>query len=145
MPKVYASAIVPADADQVWRLAGDFNGLASWHPAIADSRLTAGDASSIGAVRELKTPDGGLIEEEQIARDERNRTYTYTFTQSPFPVRSYVSVFRVAPVTATNQAFVEWSAVYDAEAADEAAMNELFGNGVFGGGLAALVKRFSAA
>jgi uncharacterized protein YndB with AHSA1/START domain len=146
MPKVYASAIIPADADQVWRLAGDFNGLPGWHPAIAESKLTAGEsAATVGAVRELTLGDGGKVVEKQVARDEAGRSYTYDFLESPFPVRTYRSTFRVAPVTDGNQAFVEWSAFFDSEAADEEAMTNLFANGVYGTGLTALIARFSDA
>jgi hypothetical protein len=144
MPKIYASAIIPADADQVWQLGGDFNGLAGWHPNIETSKLTSGTALEIGAVRELTLAgDGGTVVEKQVSRDDADRSYTYDFLDSPFPVRSYRSTFRVAPVTAdSGQSFVEWSAFFDSEAADEAAMTDVFTKGVYATGLAALVKHF---
>ena len=45
-------------------------------------------------------------------------------------------------MTATGQAFVEWFAEYDADAADEGQLTELFADGVFGAGLASLRQRF---
>lgn len=145
MPKIYASAIIPADADQVWQLAGDFNGLAGWHPSITESKLRTGTAREIGAVRELTLGDNSTVVEKQVGRDDADRTYTYDFVESPFPVRTYRSTFRVAPVTVGGQAFIEWSAFYDSEAADEAAMTDLFTNGVYATGLAALVTHFGGA
>lgn len=45
MPKPYASGVVPADADTVWRMVRDFNGLPSWHPAIEASEIEPGPSA----------------------------------------------------------------------------------------------------
>jgi len=49
-----------------------------------------------------------------------------------------VSTIRLAPVTETDGTFIEWFAEFDSEAADEAELMSLFGDGVFGAGLSAL-------
>lgn len=139
MPRPYASGVVPADADAVWRLVRDFNGLPAWHPAIATSEIEAGPAATeVGAVRKLGMPDGGVVRERLVTLDDVARSYTYDIVESPFPIRSYRSTIRVAPVTATGESFVEWWCDYDADAADEADLNSTFSRGVFGAGVAAL-------
>ncbi|WP_163506674.1 SRPBCC family protein [Fodinicola acaciae] len=144
MPKAYSSAVIPAPVEAVWDLVSDFNGLPSWHPAITDSKLTAGaSAAEIGAVRDLTLGDGGRVVERLVSLDNDEHTYSYVFVESPFPVRSYYSTIRLAPVTAGDQTFAEWTGLYDSEAADEEAMTSLFANGVYAAGLAALVKHFT--
>lgn len=142
MPRPYSSAVVPAPADEVWAVVRVFDGLPDWHPAIAASELTTGDEGRVGAVRRLTLGDGGVVVEDLLALDEPGRTLVYSILESPFAVRRYVATIRVAPVTDTGQAFVEWSAEYDADAGDEAQLTGLFADGVFGTGLASLQQRF---
>jgi hypothetical protein len=131
--------VVPAEADAVWRVVRDFNGLPSWHPAIKASEIEAGHtAAEAGAVRKLTMPDGGIVREQLVRLDDTDRSYTYDMLEGPFPIRSYRSTIRIAPITATGESFVEWWAFYDAEAGDEAELNKTFGEGVFGTGIAAL-------
>jgi hypothetical protein len=45
-------------------------------------------------------------------------------------------------VTDTGHAFMEWWSEFDADAADEEQLTGVFAGGVYGGGIAALQKRF---
>ncbi|MFC5997092.1 SRPBCC family protein [Pseudonocardia hispaniensis] len=143
MPRPYASAVIPASADQVWELVRDFDGLPGWHPAIASSELTSGAAAEVGAIRKLTLGDGAVVVERLVILDDADRRYTYEFVENPFDVRRYVSTIRVAPVTDTGQAFVEWWSEYDADGAAEAQLTELFAGNVYAAGLTALQKRFT--
>ena len=50
MARSYASAVIPAPAEQVWELVREFNGLPDWHPAIASSEIEGGrSAGEVGA------------------------------------------------------------------------------------------------
>jgi hypothetical protein len=140
MPRPYASGVVPADADDVWRVIRNFDGLPAWHPAIAGSEIEPGPAAGeVGAVRSLAMAGGGgTVREQLVSLDDTDRSYTYDMLDGPFPIRSYRSTVRVAPITATGESFVEWWAVYDAEAGDEAELNKTFGEGVYAAGIAAL-------
>lgn len=143
MPRPYASGVVPASADEVWALVRDFDGMPAWHPVIKESSLNPGvPATEVGASRRLTLGDGGVVVERLLAVDNADRSYTYEIVESPFPVRRYVSTIRVTPVTASGQAFVEWWAEYDADAAHEEQLDAAFAGGVFGGGIAALHERF---
>lgn len=140
MPRPYASGVVPADADGVWRVVRDFNGLPSWHPAIEASEIEQGPAAGeVGAVRRLTLAGGGgTVRERLVSLDDTDRSYTYDMLDGPFPIRSYRSTVRVAPITATGESFVEWWAFYDADAGDETELNKTFGEGVYATGIAAL-------
>ncbi len=144
MSRSYASAIVAAKADEVWRLVRDFDGLPRWHPAVADSRIEDGrSAAEVGCVRHLKMPDGAVIRERLVAVDDPGRSYTYDIIESPFPIRRYRATIRVVPVTATGDSFVEWWTDFDADASDEPKLDKVFANNVFAAGLQALQERFS--
>ena len=58
MPRPYASAVIPAAADDVWALIRDFNGLPGWHPGISESSLDSGTPAEVGSVRRLVLGDG---------------------------------------------------------------------------------------
>lgn len=145
MPEALASAVIPADPEVVWPLIRDFDGLPTWHPAIATSALRGGTASDRpGAVRTLGLADGGdPVVEMLVALDDRQRTLTYEILESPFPVRLYRSTIRVVPLTTTGESFVEWTVVFDCDAADAAHLVDLFSRGVFATGLEGLTAHLS--
>ncbi|MGP4020183.1 SRPBCC family protein [Saccharopolyspora sp. 5N708] len=136
MAKSYASAVIEASAEQVWQAVRDFNGLVVWHPGIRASEIEGGGpADAVGCVRHLTLGDGAAVRERLIALDDVDRSYTYEFVTSPFPVRSYRATIRVAPITDTGHSFVEWFANFDADAADEQRMDQTFAQGVYRTGL----------
>lgn len=145
MPRPYASSVIDATADDVWALVRDFGGLAGWHPAIDTCEIEPGPPNpQVGAVRRL-TNQAGVIRERLVALDDGARTQTYTFVENPFGVRRYVATIRVAPVTDTGKAFVEWYGDFDAEgdAAAEEQLIGLFQDGVFAGGLQAVAAHLA--
>ena len=144
MPDVTASAVVPADADTVWRVIRDFDGLPTWHTAIVGSELE-GDARTdqIGVVRRLTLGDGGVVRESLVALDDRERRLTYAILESPFPVRDYRATIRVHPVTSTGESFVSWSVLFDCDLEDAERLSALFAGDVFGSGLDDLVAHLS--
>ncbi|MDD7941073.1 SRPBCC family protein [Actinomycetospora lutea] len=144
MPDLTASAVVPADADTVWRVVRDFDGLPTWHPAIAASELEGdGRSDQVGAVRRLTLGDGGVVRESLVALDDRERRLTYAILESPFPVRDYRSTIRVHPVTKTGESFVAWSVLFDCDLDDAERLSALFAGDVFGSGLDGLVSHLS--
>lgn len=145
MPRSYASAVIDADAERVWSLVRDFNGLAAWIPAVETSEIEgggAGDADRVGCVRHLTLAGGGDIRERLVDLHDGSRSYTYDILDSPFSVRRYRATIRVAPVTDSGRSFVEWWADYDCDAADEAGLDKTFARDVFGSGLAGLRQYF---
>jgi Polyketide cyclase / dehydrase and lipid transport len=143
MPRPYASGVVPASADAVWSLVRDFNSLPQWHPAITGSELTSGSGAEVGAVRKLTLGDGGIVVERLLVLDDADRRSTYEFLENPFGARRYIATLRVAPVTASGEAFVEWWAEFDADGGDEARLTDLFANTVFGTGIGAIRHHFA--
>jgi hypothetical protein len=146
MARSYRSALIPAPAERVWPVVRDFDGLPRWHPAIASSEIEdARAAGEVGCVRHLSLPDGATIRERLLLLDDPGRSLAYEILDGPFPIRSYRSVIRVAPITATDETFVEWYADYDPETAGaeaERKLDETFGGTVYEPGLRGLRQHF---
>ncbi|MEU7151994.1 SRPBCC family protein [Streptomyces sp. NPDC045456] len=144
MARTYVSAVVPATAETVWQVVRPFDGLPQWHPAIAAGELEEGGATAVGALRRLRFAGGDTTVLERLtALDDTARTFTYELVEHPFPVRRSVSTLRVLPVTDTGEAFVEWSAESEEDAADAAAAQALVEE-LYGSGLSALQRHFAA-
>jgi hypothetical protein len=143
MPRAYASTVIYAPADTVWATIRDFNGLPSWHPGIVQSTIEGGGpADRVGCIRSFTLGDGSAIREKLLALSDLDRSMTYDFQTSPFPVRDYEATLRVSPVTDGGGCFVEWFATFVADEADEAPMTRTFADGVFQSGFDALKRRF---
>ena len=59
MAKASVSAVIGAFADDVWKVVGEFGGIANWHPAIAKSELGPGKpGDAVGSTRTCTLGDG---------------------------------------------------------------------------------------
>jgi hypothetical protein len=144
MPETFASAVIPSEATQVWRVVRDFGGLADWQPAVVRSELRGGGPSDrVGAVRSLRMADGATVVETLVGMDDHRIPLTYDIIDSPYPVHFYRATMRVYSVTSTNEAFVVWSVIFDCDPADTEDLIVSFRDGIFSGGLRALADRFT--
>ena len=142
MIRVYTSSVIDAPADAIWQIVRDFNGLPSWHPAIAESRIEAGaPADRIGCVRNFRTRDGGVIREQLLTLSDFEYECTYSILESPMGVDNYVATLKLTPITDGNRTFAEWSAEFDCAPDRERELTQLIGQGVFQGGFDALKQR----
>jgi uncharacterized protein YndB with AHSA1/START domain len=139
MARAYASAIIRAPVETVWSLIRDFNGLPSWVPIVADSKIEGGlDADVVGCIRSFHTKDGGHIRERLLAFDDARHSFTYNFEKPAFPVKNYIATVKLMPVTATDQTFAEWQAVFDEALGDEGKYEKIISKDVFAASWAAL-------
>ena len=142
MIRVYTSSVLDAPADAIWQIVRDFNGLPSWHPAIAESRIEAGAPSDrIGCVRNFRTRDGGVIREQLLTLSDFEYECTYSILESPMGVDNYIATLKLTPITDGNRTFAEWSAEFDCAPDRERELTQLIGQGVFQGGFDALKQR----
>lgn len=134
MIRIYKSSVIDAPVDTVWNKVRDFNGLPSWHPAVADSQIEDGEPSDkIGCIRNFNLAgDGGNIREQLLAHSDVDRYTTYSILESPMPVTGYSATLRLTEITDENRTFIQWTAEFETDAIDE--MRELIGNGIFQGG-----------
>ena len=105
---VKESVTINAPAAAVWRAAKAFNGLNSWHPAVAKDEIVEGENDTAGAVRLLTLKDGGTIKEKLLSFDEAGRTFKYSIIEGVLPVSDYTSTFTVVPA-GKGKTLVTWS------------------------------------
>jgi len=137
---------IAAPAGKVWTQVRDFNGLGSWHPAVASDQIVEGENNTVGAVRLLTLKGGGTIKEKLLAFDPAARTVEYSILEGVLPVSSYTATLTVKSLAGDKSAVI-WSAHFkrknlgdnppDTEN-DKAAVDTI--NGVFQGGLDNLKK-----
>lgn len=137
----YNSATVNASADQVWSVLRNFNDMA-WAEGIVESlESTNGKAGTeIGAQRLLN----GAITETLQSFDDDARAFSYSIDDGPDvlaadKVAGYIGKVRVAPVTETGQAFVEWSSDWDSAQGDVKG----FCDPLYAGLLGLIAKKFA--
>lgn len=107
MVKVERTRVYEVPTAEMWARIGDFHGLHTWHPGIADTK-----SSEDGTARTLiLAGDGGSILEAQI--DEGEFHYSYRIDESPLPVKNYESTLMVRD--AGGSAEVVWSAEFEAD------------------------------
>ncbi|ATM90015.1 TPA: SRPBCC family protein [Klebsiella aerogenes] len=138
MATTTVSIEIPASVGQVWQLMGGFDSLPDWLPFIPKSVVSEG-----GRVRTLTTSDGGTVIERLEAFDNRQRSYSYSIIQAPFPVVDYLSTIAVVATADSNITRVEWSGSFTPVNVSDADAEALF-SGIYRDGLQALKNNFSA-
>ncbi|MCJ2021007.1 SRPBCC family protein [Methylobacterium sp. E-065] len=140
---VTRSRDIPAPAEAVWALVGDFCAIQFWHPQVERCILSADDDDDgiRAQIRGLVVNGGlGTIVEVETARDETGRSYSYGLIQGPLPVRAYNATLAVRPNGSGST--VIWSATFDAEGMSDAeAVADIAG--VFEAGLAGIAREAS--
>ena len=102
------SITIDASAYKVWHTAKDFNGLATWHPALASDAIVEGTNNTVGAVRLLTLKGGGTIKEKLLSYDEAAYSFKYSILEGVIPVSDYTSTFVVKSL-GTGKSSVTWS------------------------------------
>lgn len=141
MVQIYVSTVIDLSADSVWSRIRDFNGLPSWHPMIADSRIENGQAADrVGCIRHFHTRDGGMIRERLLALSDYEYSCTYEILESPMGVEHYIATIKLTPVTDGGRCFAEWSAEFECALGREIELTRSIGQGVFQAGFDSLKR-----
>jgi len=143
--KVTEKVVINAPVMAVWEKVGNFDSLASWHPAVVSSPSDKGN--DVGATRRLTLGGGKVVVEALESYSDKAMTYTYRIVEGApevLPVNSYKSWFKVTALD-DETTEVEWrGAFYRAfmgnnpppEQNDDASKKAIMG--VYRGGLDAL-------
>lgn len=148
--KVSKSVIIHAAPGVVWEKIRNFDGLDTWHPAVAKDELVAGHNNQPGAERLLTLGDGGTIREKLLGFDERHHRFKYEILDGVLPVSHYTSTVGVK-AAGKNRSKVTWSGSFKrkdtgphpAANADDAAATNTMGS-VYQAGLDHLKKIIEA-
>jgi len=139
---VHITAVVHAPLNKVWPLFRDFNGLAGWHPGVAESRLEAGGRhDAVGSVRHLTLQPSGFVREQLLMLDDPNTALRYSIIETDLPMRDYVAGVSLHPITEGGGTLVQWWADFRVEGAPLSDVAAAVGQNVFAAGLAALDEK----
>jgi len=143
MAQIYISSVIDASAEKVWDRVRDFNALPVWHPRIRDSRIEESlPADKVGCNRNFNLQSGDNIREQLLGLSDFDRFCTYAILESPMPIDDYVATLRLTPVTDGDRCFVEWSADFQCDPANESDLVNHIGSDVFQAGFDALKRYF---
>lgn len=148
--KVELGIDIAAPADKVWARIGNFQDM-SWHPAVASSSGSGGNAAEATRVLVLKGEGKPTIEEALRRHDPAGMSYAYKITKvdpAVLPVNNYASTLSVES-TGEGKSRVTWKGAFyrgypnndpPPEQNDDAAIKAV--TGVYQGGLDALKAEF---
>ena len=135
MAEVRRTVSLPAHADEVWSLVGDYNGLPQWLPGIEKSEL-----EQDGAIRRLTLAEGaGEVVEVLEEHDPGGRTYTYRIIESGLPIKDYVSTMTVHEQGGSSE--LEWSATFESVGVSDEEASAII-EGIYDAGIGGLKERF---
>lgn len=107
--KVVEKITIDAPADAVWAQIKDFDALAKWHPAVAESPADKGNAE--GSVRTIKIKGGGSLVESLERYNAEGKSYSYRAKDGgALPVTNYTSTITVSGDGAKST--VEWRGAF---------------------------------
>ncbi|QAZ38777.1 SRPBCC family protein [Methylibium sp. Pch-M] len=107
--KVVEKITIDAPADAVWAQIKDFDALAKWHPAVAESPADKGNAE--GSVRTIKIKGGGGLVESLERYNAEGKSYSYRAKDGgALPVTNYTSTITVSGDGAKST--VEWRGAF---------------------------------
>lgn len=136
MVKAYTSTVIPKSADTIWHIIRDFGTIASWHPALQDSRMEYNQpGDKVGSIRSLTLMDGGKVRETLLALSDYEYKIEYDILESPMPLTNYHATLQLHPITDSNHAFAEWLAEFECSPNDQDELVNLVANDVFKVGL----------
>ena len=105
-----------------------------WLPFVKSSPIEdGGDPTRVGCVRVLTQTDGEVFREVLVALSDAERSYSYTFVSSPFPVRNHQTTLRVLPITDGDRSYVEWSSRFEIDPEYEARLADLMNQNFLAG------------
>ncbi|TXN60909.1 SRPBCC family protein [Methylobacterium sp. WL6] len=132
---VAKTATVAAPLAKVWQAIGDFCGIGDWHPAVEKCALSEKDGMK---VRTLSLKGGGTLVEEQVSRDDKVMSYTYTILSGPLPVSDYKSTLSVAPDGTGSK--LSWTGTFNAKGAPDTVATDAI-SGIYESGLKAIADK----
>ena len=107
--KVVEKITIDAPADAVWAQIKDFDALAKWHPAVAESPADKGNTE--GSVRTIKIKGGGSLVESLERYNAEGKSYSYRAKDGgALPVTNYTSTITVSGDGAKST--VEWRGAF---------------------------------
>ncbi|TXN15775.1 SRPBCC family protein [Methylobacterium sp. WL122] len=133
--EVTKTTMVAASPDAVWKTIGGFCGIGGWHPVVETCALSKNGGKE---QRTLHLKGGGLLVEQEQARDDKKMSYTYTIMSGPLPVEDYKSTIMVEKEGSGSK--VTWTGSFKAKGAPDDKAKEAI-SGVYDAGLKGIATK----
>lgn len=135
MAQIEVEGGIAASADAVWDVVRDFGGITKWSPGVKSCEV---EGEGVGAIRTLSLGGGPPLRERLEARNDAERSLSYSILDGPLPVSGYLATIRVRE-EAGGSARVEWSSRFEPRGVSEEQVRAIL-RGVYEGGISALRK-----
>ncbi len=89
MATTHTAVTIARDADEVWKIFGDFHGISTWFPGLTDVKAEGPDVRIIGM------GPGVEVTETLLSRDDANRTLTYKVEAAMLNANRYETTIAV--------------------------------------------------
>ncbi len=114
MAQVLVSSVIDAPIAQVWEAIRRFDAVGEILPFVESSPIEEGrEPTAVGAVRVVTQTDGGVFREVLVEHSDAERSYSYTFVDSPIPVRAHRTTLRLRAITDGDRTLGEWSSRFE--------------------------------
>ena len=135
MINVQESAIIDQPISRVWDLLRDFNAHDKWHPAVASSTMQGNVAADqVGGVRDFQLTSGERVCEQLLKLSDKQRSFSYTITESDVPLLNYVAHVELKPVTSGDATFWRWTSKFETPEGREAEFRDLVATQIYRAG-----------
>jgi Polyketide cyclase / dehydrase and lipid transport len=112
--EVLVSSVIGVPIAQVWEAIRRFDAVADVLPFVDSSPVEANrDPTAVGAIRVVTQGDGAVFREVLVAHSDADCFYSYTFVDSPIPVRNHRTTLRLRPITDGDRTLGEWSSRFE--------------------------------
>ena len=145
MISVFASSVIDAPVEEVWKIVGDFGSIGDWLPGVVSCHIQEGGAPDrIGSVRLLDMGEIGTLHEKLLALSETEHTVTFAIVESPLPIQDYRSTIRLLPVTDGGKSYISWAGEFEATPEHAGEMRTRMPRDVYQPAFDTLKRRFAA-
>lgn len=139
------SSVIDAPIAEAWKAVRRFDAVAELLPFVDSSPIEEDrEPTAVGAIRVVTQTDGAVFREVLVAHSDAERFYSYTFVDSPIPVRNHRTTLRLRPITDGDATLGEWSSRFEIAGDGEAELVGLMEKN-FLAGLRALDSRLRGA
>ena len=114
MAQVLVSSVIDAPIAETWEAIRRFDAVAEILPFVVSSPIEADrEPTAVGAIRVVTQSDGAVFREVLGAHSDAEHFYSYTFVDSPIPVRGHRTTLRLRPITDRDRTLGEWSSRFE--------------------------------
>ncbi len=138
--EVIVTKEVSADPDTVWAILEKGSGVHEWFDGVITSCRLEGEGE--GSSRFCTMMNGADLEERILTIDSDNRVFRYAIDKHPLPAKNVVATTKVNATT--EGAKIEWSAQFNVDSEEEAAVTKQTLEGLYTQGIDSLAKAASA-